>query len=149
MKRIFERRVRIPASAAQVFAWHERPDALEKLIPPGDPVKAVEHTGGIRDGARVVLRIGYWPLYIRWIAMHRDYVPGEQFVDVQTSGPFKSWKHTHRVTPEGADACILEDHIEYELPFGAIGELVMGGIARRKLNAMFDYRHQVTLRENG
>ncbi len=148
MKQIFERRIRIPAPAAQVFAWHEAPGALQKLIPPGDPVKAIGPVAGIQDGARVVLRIGYWPFCIRWIAAHQDYMAGKQFVDVQTKGPFKSWKHTHRVIIDGPHACILEDHVEYELPFGAIGELLAGRLVRRKLSAMFDYRHKVTLREN-
>ncbi len=148
MKYIYERRIRIPAPAAQVFAWHEREDAFSKLIPPGEPVKLLERSGGIRDGAKTVLLTGRWPFQLKWIAIHDTYVPGRQFRDVQQSGPFKTWAHTHQVMPDGLGACVLIDHIEYELPLGALGEKFGAKLVRRKLDAMFDWRHQVTYREN-
>lgn len=148
MKLVYERRVRIPAPAAKVFAWHEQPDAFSKLIPPGEPVKLLERTGGIMDGARTVLLTGKWPFQIKWVAVHDRYIPGRQFRDVQQSGPFKTWEHTHQVMPDGLEACILIDHIEYELPFGALGLKFGSKLVRRKLDAMFDWRHRVTFREN-
>lgn len=144
MKKIFERRLRIPAPASQVFAWHEQDSALEKLIPPGDPVKVLEHSGGIRDGAQVVLLVGRFPFQIKWVARHDNFVEGRQFRDVQVSGPFRTWEHTHSVMPDGPDASILIDHVEYELPFGAIGGRLLDKIVMRKLNKMFDWRHNVT-----
>lgn len=147
MRRIFERKLQIPASAAQVFAWHERPDALQKLIPPGDPVRVLEHKGGIEDGARVVLRVGPFPFSIKWVAVHKDYVVGRQFRDVQVKGPFAFWEHTHTVVPDGDNACTLIDHVEYDLPLGLLGRIA-DPLIRRKLNAMFDWRHRVTYAEN-
>jgi len=144
VKHIFERSLRVPASAETVFAWHEAPGALEKLIPPGDPVHVVEHTGGIQNGARVVLRMGYGPLAVRWIAIHEGYVRGLQFQDRQQSGPFAYWLHTHTFRAEGPNACVLHDHVEFELPFSPMLELAMPFV-RRKLEATFAYRHRVTL----
>jgi ligand-binding SRPBCC domain-containing protein len=145
MKQIFEKRTRIPAPASAVFAWHESPEALRRLIPPHDPVKVVSATGGIRDGARVVLAIGYWPCQMHWVALHKGYIAGIQFTDVQERGPFKSWEHTHRVLPDGSDACFLVDHVEYELPFGILGRVLGSPLVRRKLRRMFAWRHQTTL----
>lgn len=34
----YVKRSRIEAPARRVFAWHGRPEALEKLIPPWEPV---------------------------------------------------------------------------------------------------------------
>jgi uncharacterized protein len=147
MKQIFEKRTRIPAPASSVFAWHERPEALRWLIPPGDPVKVLESTGGIRDGARIVLAIGFPPLRIRWVARHKNFVEGRQFTDVQERGPFRSWEHTHLVLPDGPEACVLVDHVEYELPFGFLGRVALP-LVRRKLKAMFAWRHQVTFEAN-
>jgi ligand-binding SRPBCC domain-containing protein len=48
------------------------------------------------------------------------------------------------MTPQGSQACLLEDTIEYELPLGAIGRLVGGPLVRRKLKRLFAYRHDVT-----
>ena len=52
----FHRSVRIERPAAEVFAWHERPGAFVRLQPPWETVEVVSQKGGIRDGARVVLR---------------------------------------------------------------------------------------------
>jgi uncharacterized protein len=144
---LFVRRTRIAAPAADVFGWHARPGALERLTPPWETVEVLEKHGGIENGARVVLRMGSGPLATRWVAEHRDYVEGEQFRDVQVAGPFARWEHTHRVTPDGADACYLEDCIEYTLPFGAMGALGGGGMVRRRLGRMFEYRHRVTAQD--
>lgn len=144
MKHVFEKSVRIPASADRVFAWHEAPGALEKLIPPGDPVHVIEHTGGIRDGARVVLRMGYGPLALKWIAIHQGYAEGRQFQDRQQSGPFRFWLHTHTFDADGPNASVLHDHVEFELLFSPASEIAMPFV-KRKLESAFAYRHKMTL----
>jgi ligand-binding SRPBCC domain-containing protein len=53
---------RLPASARAVFDWHEAPGAFERLTPPWERVRVLRHEGGIRDGARVSLLVGPWPL---------------------------------------------------------------------------------------
>jgi ligand-binding SRPBCC domain-containing protein len=140
----FCKRSHIPASAREVFAWHENPEALKILIPPWEPVTVLQKTGGIRDGDRVILAIRQGPLTLRWVAEHRDYRENESFTDVQIQGPFKKWVHTHRMIPERPDTCLLEDSIEYELPFSWISGPLFGWLVRAKLERMFDYRHRVT-----
>jgi uncharacterized protein len=140
----FRYRTRIEASAEEVFRWHTRPGALERLTPPWEHVEVIERTGGINNGDRVVLRMHLGPLSQTWVAEHRDYLEGRQFRDVQREGPFAHWEHTHRFEPDGANACYLEDRIEYALPFGALGERAGGKFVQRKLEKLFRYRHQVT-----
>jgi hypothetical protein len=144
---IFIRRTRIEASAAEVYAWHALPGALEKLTPPGEHVKVIEKTGGIEKGARVVLQFGRWPLRRHWVAVHGDCEEGRFFSDVQVSGPFAYWKHTHRFEPDGLAACFLEDRVEYALPLGAMGKWSAGWYVRAKIARLFEYRHEVTVRE--
>jgi ligand-binding SRPBCC domain-containing protein len=143
---VFEHESTIAAPAQAVFAFHERPDALQLLIPPGQPIKIIEHTGGIRDGARVVLQMGFWPFAICWVARHKGYVPGRQFQDVQEKGPFRFWEHTHIVIPVTEHSCILRDHIEYELPFGKLGQSG-NAFVRKRLVDTFLYRHRMTTRQ--
>ena len=144
MLQIFEKKTRIPASAAQVFAWHERPQALRQLIPPDAPIRVISHTGGIRDGALVVLRIGYGIASVTWRARHEGYRPGVSFTDVQERGPFAYWRHTHLFHPEGESACVLHDHIEYALPCGAPARWVASRLVRSQLEKTFQYRHHIT-----
>lgn len=143
----FTKSVHLAAPAAEVFAWHERPGAFERLTPPWEPVRVVERRGGIRDGDRLVMEMGRPPATMRWVAEHRDYRPGESFCDVQLQGPFARWIHTHRVEPDGADACRLVDDIEYELPLQAISGPLAGGFVAARLERMFRYRHTVTAQD--
>jgi uncharacterized protein (TIGR01777 family) len=84
------------------------------------------------------------PVPRRWVAEHRDVEPGRGFRDVQLEGPFRRWEHAHSMTPDGPDACRLEDRVDYELPLGSLGRVLGGGFVRGKLEAMFGYRHRVT-----
>ena len=141
---IFIHRSRIPAPAEEVFAWHARPGAFERLTPPWQSVEVVERSGGIKDGARVVLRLRVGPFSRTWVAEHWDYVPGRQFRDRQLQGPFARWDHTHRIEPDGDAACYLEDRIDYALPLGRLGAMCGGAFTRRTLDRLFTYRHTVT-----
>ncbi len=142
----FVRRTPIKAPAEEVFDWHARPGAFERLTPPWAPVEVVDRTGGIEDGARVVLKMPLGPTHmsVRWVAEHRDFIEGRQFRDVQIEGPFARWEHTHRFEPGGPRACVLEDRIEYALPFGPVGALIGGPFVRAMLERTFTYRHCIT-----
>jgi len=145
----FIARSHIQASAEDLFQWHAEPGALERLTPPWQPVEVEECAPGIRAGDRGVLRVRVGPFRVRWVIEHRDYIQDRQFRDVQISGPFRRWEHTHRFTPDGPGACTLEDSIDYELPLGRLGNFLGGWFVRRKLEKVFDYRHRVTAEAMG
>ncbi|MFG0331324.1 MAG: TIGR01777 family oxidoreductase [Phycisphaerales bacterium] len=141
--RRFKRSVHLPVTAAEAFAWHERPGAFDRLEPPWAPVEVVEKRGGITDGSRVELSVPFGPARLRWRLEHRDYKAGEQFRDVQLSGPFKSWVHTHRFKENGQGSELTDD-IEFAVPLGAVGNALAGGRIARDLDALFVYRHHIT-----
>jgi uncharacterized protein (TIGR01777 family) len=121
--------------AREVFDWHARPGAIQRLTPPWEKLRVVSRAGSIRDGDRTVFRLRFG---VTWSAVHRGFVDGVQFEDVQESGPFRAWRHRHRVEPAAAGAQLI-DEIEYELPAPVGMRLV-----RRMLRRMFVYRHRVT-----
>jgi hypothetical protein len=92
----------------------------------------------------VTLELPLGPTRFRWIAEHRDYLANRQFTDVQVEGPFSSWEHTHRMSPDGPDACRLTDTICYRLPAGIVGDALAGIHVRSELARTFAYRHRVT-----
>ncbi|MDT0632346.1 TIGR01777 family oxidoreductase [Rubrivirga litoralis] len=146
----FVARLRVPAPASLLFDWHERPGAFERLTPPWQPV-ALEHADGIRPGDRAVIRLGYGSASIRWTAEHRAYSDacrrGDgacQFTDIQTSGPFAAWRHTHWMIEQGPDASLLEDDVAYTLPLAPLSSAMAGWVARGQIERMFAYRHRVT-----
>lgn len=143
---IFEKRSRIAAPPERVFAFHELPDAFERLAPPWDEIRVIEKTPGLQVGARVVVETKVGPFTQRLVAEHTRYERGTMFQDRLVSGPFASWVHTHRMEPDGEGGTLLVDHIEYTLPLGALGQLGGGWFVRRKLERMFEHRHAVTKR---
>src|SRR4051812_4050157 len=120
---VIERSVTVPVSAEEAFAWHDRPGALERLIPPWERVEVLERSGGIAAGARVVVRVHQGPVTLRWLARHRAYHPGGLFVDEQEEGPFARWVHTHSFDPQGPASCRVTDRIEFTLPGAGAGRL--------------------------
>lgn len=140
----FVARSAMPASAEAVWSWHSRPGAFERLVPPWQAVRLLERQGGIEEGGRVVLAVRAGGRWRRWVAEHRNYQAGRQFCDVQLEGPFRFWRHCHRVVPGSAERCSLEDDIEYALPLGRVGNLLGGATVQRALARIFRYRHEVT-----
>ena len=144
---IFVYRTRIEAPAEEVFRWHSRPGAFERLTPPWEKVKVVERSDGIRDSPRVVLTTFLGLLPQQWVLEHRGYEEGRQFHDVQISGPFSHWEHTHTVEPEDPSSCYLEDRIEYILPMGLLGSILGTSFVNSKLKKIFSYRHRTLKRD--
>jgi uncharacterized protein (TIGR01777 family) len=132
----------IDASPEEVFAWHERPGAFERLSPPWAEVRVLEREGGIRDGARVVLEVRKGPVHLTGEIRHRGFEPGRQFQDEQVRGPFASYLHTHRFLPAEGGRCLVEDEVLWEPPVRPALELFTGPVIHRELSRLFAFRHQ-------
>ena len=142
-------RLSVPVSAAELFRWHERPGAFERLAPPWQPVSLRQHDG-IRDGDRAVIHLGPDAVGIDWVAEHGGYddacLDGDGacgFEDTQASGPFAAWHHVHRMVP-GPGGSVLEDDVTFRLPLAPVSEAVGGRLALGQVERMFAYRHRVT-----
>lgn len=135
-----------PCTARELYDWHARPGALERLIPPWEDTRVVARAGSIDPGGRVVLGMHAGPVPYRWHARHIDNVPGQMFRDIQERGPFARWTHTHRFTDTSAGA-LLEDRIDYALPGQALLPRWATDMVDRTLSRVFRYRH-ATLRDD-
>jgi uncharacterized protein (TIGR01777 family) len=131
----------LPVPADRAFAWHERPGAFERLVPPWQRLTVERRVGTIRDGDRMEMTLRKGPLRRRWVAVHRGYVPGEEFADEQAEGPFAEWSHVHRFQRNGSGS-VLEDDISYRLPLGSVGSLLADRIVERELRRAFAFRHR-------
>lgn len=125
----------VNAPLDEVFAWHERPGALRRLLPPWQPMRAIREADSLADG-RAVLGL---PGGLRWHAQHRraDFDPPNRFVDERiVDGPASLppalagwWIHDHRFSAESADSTRITDHVDTPVP-GAL------------LRSTFRYRHR-------
>ena len=142
----FVKETRIAATPERVFAFHESPGALKRLTPPWETVEILEDGGSIRPGSRVVMRTKVGPIGVKFVAEHTEYERGRMFADRQVSGPFSIWYHRHWFLDDGEGGTLLRDEVDFEAPLGALGRLLSGGFLRRKLQRIFDYRHELTKR---
>jgi uncharacterized protein len=118
-----------------VFAWHARPGAITRLIPPWQPMRALSESTSLADG-RAVLEL---PGGLRWIAQHdpTPYDPPHRFVDAlaydgPTSWPARvigHWRHTHEFADIGNGATRVRDRVDTPVP-------------GRLLESTFVYRHR-------
>lgn len=134
----------IHASPERVWAFHELPDAFERLLPPWENAKIIQKADISVIGSRAIIEqkiFGIVPS--RWVAEHTAYDPPRMFEDIQISGPFAKWRHRHIVEPH-PEGALLRDDIEYEPPFWIFGALAAPFAVVPKLEKMFAYRHDVT-----
>jgi len=135
---------RFPVPVGELFQWHARPGALERLSPPWDPVKVIEKNGGIDDGGTVRLKMKAGPFSYPWTARHRDYRKNRLFRDYQVKGPLAEWVHSHIFSHRGTGSSCLEDRIDFRFYFHRITRFFLEPVIRKKLERIFRYRHSIT-----
>lgn len=136
----------IRATPERVFEFHEQPDVLSLLIPSWESARVIQPARISEVGSQAIVEtrvIG--SVSVRWVAEHTLYDPPHKFEDVQIKGPFRSWRHRHLVEPD-IDGAILRDEIDYEPPFWFLGRLMAPLLIQKRLQKLFDYRHEVTRR---
>ncbi|MBC7543127.1 MAG: SRPBCC family protein [Candidatus Sericytochromatia bacterium] len=143
-RQTFSRSVDIHAPIEAVFAWHERPDALRLLTPPGQRLIVLKPLASLHVGQRALLFALAGLIPTLWYVEHVVYDPPHEFVDRQILGPFWFWEHHHRFVALDAQTTRLTDAIEYALPGGKLGAWLGGRLVTAQLARMFEHRHQVT-----
>ena len=58
---------------------------------------------------------------IRWRTEIVEWRPPVGFTDVQLSGPYRRWEHTHRLRPVDGGTEIY-DHVVYRLPYEPLAD---------------------------
>ena len=136
----------IRAKPERVFEFHEQPNALSLLTPPWEQARVIRPANISDVGSRAVVEMDVFGLFTKkWVAEHTVYNPPNLFEDIQIEGPFKSWRHRHIVEPH-PDGAVLRDEITYEPPLGFLGRLISPLLVERRLEKVFNYRHEVTRR---
>jgi uncharacterized protein len=101
----------VDAPLDEVFAWHDRPGALPRLLPPWQPITVAQEARSLHDG-RAVLRL---PGGVRWVAQHSGDDPPHRFVDELVSLPLP-WRHTHSFEALAGPATRVTDDVETPVP---------------------------------
>jgi hypothetical protein len=110
------------------------PAAMHFQIQGGVPV--------IANGATIDYRLRIGPVPIRWRTRIAKWEPPHCFIDLQESGPYRCWWHKHTFSAQG-NRTVMEDHIYYAPPFGALGRLANRWFIVPRLRRIFGYRSDV------
>ena len=142
-ERIFTKKTLINVPVEDLFAWHARNGAINRLTPPWTPLSLISRKGeGIDKGVQVKFKMKTLGVPMIWEAEHVEYKENRMFRDCQTKGPFALWEHSHLFHPETSTSTVMEDRVRFKLPFN-IFSLPFYGYAKKELDRIFSYRHQV------
>ncbi len=113
----FTKSTTVPEPIDDVFAWHTRPGAATRLMPPWQRVRVLAEADDLASG-RAVLR---FPPGWRWVAAHdaAGYVDGRRFVDELVSRPAPRvvhWRHTHDFDAVDAHTTRVVDTVDTNVP---------------------------------
>jgi len=126
----------------EVFAFFSDARNLEEITPPWLGFRILT-PGPIRiaAGTKLRYRLSLHGLPVRWTTEIRRCEPPFRFIDVQLSGPYRLWHHTHRFEAHDGGTR-MTDVVRYRLPFGMIGRAVHALKVRRDVERIFAYRFQ-------
>jgi ligand-binding SRPBCC domain-containing protein len=166
MRHIYRTEQWLPYPVEVVFLFFANPENLPRLMPAWQKTRIEEavfapppprptgapavRSAGIVAGAGTRMTISFRPLpfsplRLPWEAEITEFVWNEHFCDVQHRGPFRYWRHCHRLSPEtraNIAGTLLRDEVEYELPLGKLGEIAKRLAGARQIRSIFDYRHK-------
>ena len=137
-----ERAQRIPAPLADVFGFFSNPANLGRITPGGLAFRIHGSSPGtLVEGSRIEYRIRWTLFTLRWVTRITKWRAPHEFEDIQEKGPYAVWVHRHRFSQQDG-AVLMEDHVDYALPFGPVGRLVHRLRVRKQLEEIFDYRRR-------
>jgi ligand-binding SRPBCC domain-containing protein len=137
------RRQRVELPIADAFCFYGEARNLEAITPPWLGFEVT--TPGplaMAAGTRIDYRLELHRVPVHWRTRIEVWEPPHRFVDLQVSGPYALWEHTHSFQPLGETATMIGDHVRYALPLGPLGELANLLFVRRDVERIFDYRRQ-------
>jgi ligand-binding SRPBCC domain-containing protein len=133
-----ERTQVVGAAPADAFAFFADPWNLEAITPPWLRFRIVEAPAELAEGSLLRYRLRLFGVPVSWRTEIVEWRPPRSFRDVQLSGPYPLWEHTHRLAPARGGTEIY-DHVRYRVPGGPLAPLA-GSLVRRRLDEIFDYR---------
>ena len=140
---ILQRELTLDLPIERVFDFFADAGNLERITPPelkfhittAQPIDV--HKGTLID---YQLKLRGFP--VNWRTEISEWNPPDLFVDCALKSPYKQWIHRHTFTKLSANKTLIEDEVNYRLPFEPFGDLAHRFV-RRELDYIFDFRQKV------
>ena len=131
----------MPRPTDAVFAFFSDPMNLETITPPWLRFRIVEAPERLERGSLLRYRLSLFGVPIAWRTLIAAWQPPRSFTDIQLSGPYPLWEHTHRFTPLHGGTEVY-DHVRYRVPGGLLAPILEAKLVGRWLDDIFDYRRE-------
>ena len=139
---VFQTTQLVKTDASTCWNFFSNPANLSRITPPdmGFSILFPKPVPEMYAGMIIRYTVKPFPMIpVTWVTeiTHVDRL--HYFVDNQVSGPYRLWHHQHifEQVPEGV---LMTDIVNYELPLGWLGRILAGGLVRRKIRKIFEYR---------
>lgn len=132
----------VSAPLRETFAFFADAANLQRITPPWLHFSILTPMPvEMRVGLEMAYRISLYGLPLPWRSRIDVWQPGVCFVDRQTVGPYRWWRHEHRFEPVTGGTRVI-DHVDYAPRVGWLS----GALVRRDIGRIFDYRHEALRR---
>jgi len=133
----------VPYPVEQVFQFFCDEKNLQQITPPFLNFNVLgKSTPEIQEGTLIDYRLKLHGVPMKWRTRIEKWKPNEAFVDLQLSGPYSRWEHTHGFRPMRGGT-LMTDEVLYRLPMGALGKTVAGSYVRGDVSRIFEFRKEV------
>lgn len=135
----------LPIGLEKAWIFFSSPKNLSLITPPGLDFKILTQLSEeeIYEGMEIDYTVK--PLLgipIHWQTEICKVEMKQYFTDRQKKGPYKIWEHTHTFT-EQKGGVVMKDIVNYELPYGIIGNVANTIFIKSKIKNIFNYRKKV------
>jgi ligand-binding SRPBCC domain-containing protein len=129
----------LPQPREALFAFFADATQLETITPPSLKFSVLTPTPIVLEaGTLIDYRLRLWGIPLRWQSRIEVWEPPLRFVDVQTRGPYRRWRHEH-VLEESPGGTLCRDLVDYAVPGGWLIDRLL---VRRDVRAIFAFRQQ-------
>ena len=142
-----ERTQVIERSRSETFAFFSDAFNLERITPSflrfhiltPPPIR-------MQAGTILEYELSLFVVRFHWKTLIEKWTPELSFVDVQLTGPYSLWRHTHTFEELDQNRTLVRDHVEYSVPLSFLGRIAHALFVKHSLKKIFDYRAAATAR---
>jgi len=138
----FTSRQWVPRQVEEVFEFFSESKNLVAITPEAFEFKLIsQSTPRMQVGTQIECKMKVHGVTLKWRLRMDEWVPNRRFTDRQLQGPYSVWSHSHFFEPVQGGT-LITDRIRYRLPGGFLGKAIAGGLARRDVEKLFEFRRK-------
>jgi uncharacterized protein (TIGR01777 family) len=126
-----------------VFSFFSNEMNLEKITPSFLNFKVLgKSTEALDEGTLIDYKLNIHGVPVKWKTRINHFHENESFIDEQLKGPYSKWVHYHEFKTL-RNGTLIKDKVIYKVPFGSLGNLLVGWLVKKDVRNIFNFRNKV------